>query len=158
MEKALKELIPRDTEELRQKVQQQVPEQYLEYADVFSKADSDTMPPQRSARYEHKLDLVEGKSTDELGYSSLYKMSVPELEACRTYITENLQKGFIESSDAPWAAPVLFAPKSDGSLRFCVDYRKLNAITRKDQYPLPLIDKTLSRIIKVKVLTKIDIR
>jgi hypothetical protein len=48
--------------------------------------------------------------------------------------------------------------KHDGALCLCVDYRKLNAITKKDQYPLPLIDKLLEQLSKAKIFTKIDIR
>ena len=71
---------------------------------------------------------------------------------------ENLHKGFIEASQAPFAAPILFVKKHDGSLRFCIDYRKLNSLTRKDQYPLPLIEETLARLSKAKIFTKLDIR
>lgn len=71
---------------------------------------------------------------------------------------ENLKKGFIEDSSAPFASPILFVKKHDGSLRFCIDFRKLNNITRKDRYPLPLIDETLSRLAKAKIYTKLDIR
>ena len=92
---------------------------------------------------DYKIELTEGSRPEDLGYSPLYKLSCRELEACREYITDNLHKGFIEASPVPWAAPVLFALKHDGRLRFCVDYRKLSAITRKDRYPLPLIDYPL---------------
>jgi transposase InsO family protein len=73
-------------------------------------------------------------------------------------LVENLDKGFIDSSKAPFAAPVLFVKKANGSLRFCIDYRKLNNLTRKDRYPLPLIDETLARLAKAKIYTKLDIR
>jgi len=52
----------------------------------------------------------------------------------------------------------LFARKANGSLRFCVDYRELNAVTRKDRYPIPLLDEALARISRAKVFTKLDIR
>ena len=52
---------------------------------------------------------------------------------------------------------MLFVKKANGSLRFCVDFRKLNALTYKDRYPLPLIDETLARLAKAKVYTKLDI-
>jgi len=55
-------------------------------------------------------------------------------------------------------SPVLFVKKANGSLRFCVDFRKLNALTYKDRYPLPLIDETLARLAKAKVYIKLDIR
>ena len=84
-------------------------------------------------------------------------MSAKELKVVKKYLVNNLDKGFIEPSQALFAAPVLFVKKPDGSLRFCIDYRKLNHITKKDRYPLPLIDETLARIGQVKLFTKLDI-
>jgi hypothetical protein len=78
--------------------------------------------------------------------------------AIKEYLLENLDKGFIVPSLAPFASPILFVKKPDGSLRFCVDYRKLNQLTKKDQHPLPLIDETLARISQAKIFTKLDIR
>jgi hypothetical protein len=84
-------------------------------------------------------------------------MSAEELKVVKKYLVDNLDKGFIEPSQALFAALVLFVKKPDRSLCFCIDYRKLNYITKKDQYPLPLIDKTLARIGQVKLFTKLNI-
>jgi hypothetical protein len=87
----------------------------------------------------------------------LNKYSLEELTAMQEYLTDNLSKGFIVDSKVPFASPVLFVCKADRSLQFCIDYYKLNAITKKNCYPLPLIDKTLARLAKAKIFTKLDI-
>ena len=84
-------------------------------------------------------------------------MSVTELEAVWQYLMENLKKGFIIPSSALYASPVLFIKKSNGDLQFCVDYQKLNALSKKDQYPLPLIDEIMNWISNAKIFTKLDI-
>ena len=71
-------------------------------------------------------------------------------------LNELLDKGFIRANNSLAGAPVLFV-KKEGGLRFYMDYRGLNDITRKDRYPLPLIKETLSGISKVRYLTKLDI-
>ena len=68
-----------------------------------------------------------------------------------------MDKGFIRSSSSPAGAPVLFAKKSDGSLRLCVDYRGLNEKTIKNRYPLPLLHDTLLYLQKAKYYTKLDV-
>ena len=133
-----------------------LPVKYQEYRDVASKAESDKLAPHRL--YDHQIKLEEGASTSDLKFHPLYRMSAEELEVVKKYLVENLDKGFIEPSQAPFAAPVLFVKKPDGSLRFCIDYRKLNLLTKKDRYPLPLIDETLARIGRAKLFTKLDIR
>ena len=56
-------------------------------------------------------------------------------------MVEQMQKqGIVQPSQSPWASLVVQVPKKDGSVRFCVDYRKLNSITRKDVFPLPRVD------------------
>src|SRR6266480_5440227 len=84
-------------------------------------------------------------------------MSREELLLLRKTLTEYLDKNFIRASNSLAAAPILFAKKPGGGLRFCVDYRALNAITQKDRYLLPLIRETLRLISRVKWLTKLDI-
>ena len=122
------------------------------YLDFWSKEQSDILALHCNA--DHKIELTDDKN---LGFSYLNKHSLEELTAMREYLTDNLSKGFIVDSKAPFASSVLFVRKADGSLQFCIDYCKLNAITKKNRYPLPLINETLARLAKAKIFTKLDI-
>ena len=84
-------------------------------------------------------------------------MSRDELLCLRKEITELLDRNWIRASSSPGGAPVLFVKKPGGGLRFCVDYRALNAITRKDRYPLPLIKETFRSLSKARWFTKLDV-
>jgi predicted aspartyl protease len=137
-------------------VAKHLPDLYRHQEDVFSKDASDKLPPRR--HIDHKIKLQQGVDTNQLGFSPLYRMTLDELEAMKKYLDENLAKGFIVPSNAAFAAPVLFVKKPNGSLRFCIDFRKLNSMTVTDQYPLPLIDEILGQITKAKIFTKLDIR
>ena len=76
----------------------------------------------------------------------------------KDYIEESLRKGHIRPSNSPCGAPVLFVKKKDGSLRLCVDYRALNAITVRDRYPLPLIDNLIDQLRVAVIFTALDLR
>ena len=69
-----------------------------------------------------------------------------------------MDKGFIRPSTSPWGAPVLFAKKKDKTLRLCIDYRQLNRVTIKNQYPLPKIDDLFDQLRGARVYSKIDLR
>ena len=68
-----------------------------------------------------------------------------------------LRLGVTAPSSSPWASPVVLAQKKDGSLRFCVDYRRLNTVTRKDAYVLPRIDDTLDALSSSKWFSTLDL-
>jgi len=72
-------------------------------------------------------------------------------------VRDNLAKGFITPSSFKYASPILFIRKQNGGLRLCVNYRGLNEITKKDRYPLLLINETIARVIKAKFFTKFNI-
>ena len=72
--------------------------------------------------------------------------------------TEMLKAGVIQESTPPWAAPVTLTPKKDGSYRFCIDYRKLNAVTVKDSYPLPLIRDIFDQLGGPQVFSTLDLK
>ena len=73
-------------------------------------------------------------------------------------MVESMEKqGVIKPSTSPWSSPVVLAPKKDGSLRFCIDYRKLNSMMEKDVYPLPRIDDILDTLGETRYFTSLDL-
>ena len=68
-----------------------------------------------------------------------------------------IDHGVVQLSSSPWASPVVLVKKKDGSTRFCVDYRRLNEVTRKDAYPLSRIDSTLDALGGAKYFSTIDL-
>eukprot|EP00731_Ephydatia_muelleri_P015777 Em0009g201a len=117
---------------------------------------------------------VFAESNDELGRTNMVKQSVdtgnnPPIrqqfrrmppfrrEQARKLIEDMLKREIVQPSSSPWASPVVIATKKDGSLRFCVDYRKLNSITRKDAYPLPRIDDSLDALNGSKWFSTLDL-
>ena len=91
-------------------------------------------------------------------HGRIYNLSEVELSTLKVYIETNLDRGFIQRSSSPAAAPILFAKKKGGGLRLCVDYRALNSITIKNRYPLPLISEIIDRVRDAKIFTKLDLR
>ena len=69
-----------------------------------------------------------------------------------------LEAGVIRRSKSPWSFPVVIVDKKDGSKRFCVDFRKLNQVTKPNSYPLPLIDDILALLGRAKHFTSLDLK
>ena len=134
-------------------IQKVLPACYHDYTDVFLESAANELPPHRPS--DHKIEVLEGSKTP---FGPIYSMSELELKTLRTYIDEHLAKGFIRPSSSPCGSPILFVKKKDGSLRLCVDYRALNKVTKKDRYPLPLINDLLDRLRKSHIFTKLDLR
>ena len=84
-------------------------------------------------------------------------MSQSELQELRTILDDLLQKDFIVKSSSPFAAPILFVGKKDGSRRLCTDFRALNRITIKNRYPLPRIKDLQDCLYNAKVFSSVDL-
>ena len=111
------------------------------------------LPP--DMEIEFSIDLVLGSQPVSI---APYRMAPAELTELRKQLDELLDKGFIKSSTLPWGAQVFFAKKDDGSLRLCVDYRKLNQMIIKNRYPLPYIDDLFDQLGGSRYFTKIELR
>ena len=103
---------------------------------------------------EFKIELVPGMAPISRRPN---RMPPNELAKLKIQLQELLDKGLIQPSSSPWGCPALFV-KKDKSLRTCVDYRPLNAMTIKNKYPLPHIDILFNQLAKAKVFSKIDLR
>jgi hypothetical protein len=84
-------------------------------------------------------------------------MTPNELAELMVQLNELLDKGFIHPSSSPCGCPGLFVKKIDQSLRLCVDYQPLNAVTIKNKYPLPRIDILFDQLVDAKVFSKVDL-
>ncbi|KAJ9527667.1 hypothetical protein QJQ45_025945, partial [Haematococcus lacustris] len=122
-----------------------------EYSDVF-KPLTDT-PPERPVG--HTIPLVPDARPP---VTPMYRLSKPEQEELKRQIQDYLSKGMIEPSSSPYAAPILFVQKKSGELRMCIDYRQLNKLTLRDQYPLPRIDDLFDRLSGCSVFSSLDLR
>jgi hypothetical protein len=127
-------------------------EQVLEsYRDVFE--EPKTLPPSRF--YDHHIPLVPGAIPVN---AKPYKYSPQHKNEIEKQVKELLSSGLITHSTSPFASPVLLVLKKDGTWRFCVDYRRLNALTIKNSFPMPLIDEILDELDGTQYFTKLDMR
>ena len=109
-------------------------QEFLEkYIKIMAK---NTISPGFNLYTKHKIDTGNVKPI----YNKLRRTSEKEDEMIRAEIKKMLDNGVVRKSESPWAAPVVLVRKKDGTIRFCVDFRKFNEVTINDQYPLPHAD------------------
>lgn len=105
--------------------------------------------------FEHRIQLKEGAAPPK---SPAYRMTPKMLVEAKKQLAELLDKGHVKPSSSPFAAPILFVGKKDTEeLRMCVDYRRLNAITKKDAYPIPRIDQLIEVLQGATRFSKLDL-
>jgi len=134
---------------------EEIPEEYRDFADLFKEREGLAALPEHKP-WDHEIPLEDGKVPKHNGW--LRRLSKKEEDFLKDYIEKHEKKGFIRPSKSSIAHGVLFAPKKDGGLRVCIDYRPLNTITKKNRYPLPRIDELQDRLLGAKYFTAIDVR
>ncbi|XP_071674326.1 uncharacterized protein [Lolium perenne] len=123
-----------------------------EYPEVFPD-ELPGMPPDRDIEF--IIELVPGTAPIA---QRPYRMNPQELVELKKQLNDMLRKGLIRPSASPWGSPVIFVDKRDGTIRLCVDYRKLNDVTIKNKYPLPKIEDLFDQMNGARVFSKIDLR
>jgi hypothetical protein len=144
---------PRLTKPRAKTLEESVPAHYLEeFRGVFEKKDFDKLPERR--KWDYAIELKPGAEPVK-GRSIPF--SVPEQVKLDVFIKEHVETGCIRPSKSPWASPFFFVKKKDGKLRPVQDYRKLNSLTIKNRYPLPLISEIMHMLCKATWFIKLDV-
>ena len=117
-----------------------IPTEYSDFTDVFFPELASELL-EHTGINDHAIELVDDRQPP---YGPIYSLGPVELETLKTYIETNLKNGFIRPSKSPAGAPIFFDKKLDGSLQLCVDYRGLNNLIIKNQYPLSLVGEFLN--------------
>ncbi len=130
-----------------------IPSSNSHFSDVFCPKRAAQLPPHRP--WDCAIDLFPG---EPVPHGKIYPLSLPEQKAMEVYIEEALRQGYIVPSTSPAASSFFFVAKKDSGLRPCIDYRKLNEITVKFRYPLPLVPTALEQLRGAIIFTKLDLR
>src|SRR5260221_10490303 len=134
-------------------IKSKVPKKYHGFLNVFVDKEATTLPPHHNQ--DIRIEIEDGKAPP---FSPIYSLTPMEKEALHTYISDNLAKGFIHPSTSSAASPILFVKKPNGSLCLCVDYHGLNAMTKHNRYPLPLVNELLDAVQGCSIFTKLDLK
>src|SRR5258708_24421719 len=130
-----------------------IPERYKDFTDVFSEEAFAHLPPHKA--WDHTIEL---HPDAKLPRGRTFPLSPAEQKELDTFLRENLANGRIHLSKSPIGAPVFFVKKKEGSLHLVQDYPKLNKITVKNSYPLPLVSNVLTRLCDAEWFATLDLR
>ena len=133
-----------------------LPEEFKHHTALFSDKEAKAFPPGRGEG-DHKIELLENAPPSF--NCKVYPLSKGEQETEDKFLDENLAKGYIIPSNLPYGFPTFMVPKKDSKeKRYIIDYRPLNAITRKDVTPLPNLAQCIKDLQGMEVFSKFDIR
>lgn len=146
----LKPMVDRFSPELSPSERNQATDLVVEYEDIFQSPSGEIG---QTKIVEHRINT---------GDEHPIRIPARRISPSQKVVVEQeldkmLRDGIIQPSNSPWAAPVVLVTKKDGSVRFCIDYRKLNSITKKDAFPLPRIDDALDTLAGAKWFSTLDL-
>ncbi len=143
-----------NAEKPKKTFEEMVPKHYHSFQDLFSKENFDELPKRKP--WDHAIELVpNARSTLDC---KVYPLNRNKQERLGEFLDENLESGRICPSKSPFASPFFFVKKKDGTLRPIQDYCKLNEMTIKNRYPLPLISELIDKLRSAKYFMKLDVR
>ena len=122
----------------------------VKFNDVFAKDPSELG---RTNVVQHAIDTGTHPPIKQLPHRTPFSLR----KRTEELIESMLKQGVITNSNSPWASPIVLVAKKDGSTRFCVDYRKLNAITKLDSFPLPRVDDSLDLLANTAYFSSLDL-
>lgn len=122
-----------------------------QYHDIFE--EPATLPPPRPG-FDHRIPLQEGTNPFSI---RPYRYSVLQKDIIDTLVDDMLKQGIIQHSNSPFASPVVLVKKKNGTWTLCVDYRRLNQHTIKDQFPIPLIEDLMDELGGSAIFSKLDL-
>jgi len=109
--------------------------------------------PGRTQSIFHDVDVGQAQPVKQ----HPYRVSPVKLKAMRDEVRYMLDNGIVEPSSSQWSSPSILVPKPDGSYRFCTDFRRVNAVTKTDSFPIPRIDDCIDRIGHARYISKFDL-
>jgi hypothetical protein len=138
-----------------EKEEVKLPDEFKKHVALFSDEEASKFPP--SYEWDHKIELTENAPASF--NCKVYPMSKKEQEAEDKFLDENLAKGYIVPSDSPYGFSTFMVPKKDSNeMRYIIDYRPLNAITRKDVTPLPNLAQCIEDLQGMELFSKFNVR
>ena len=121
------------------------------YSDIFVNGPND--PLGRTTLAEHPIDIGDSRPVKQRPY----RIPVHLNAVVNNQVNDMLERGIIRASNSPWSSPIVLAPKKDGDYRFCVDFRRVNSVTKKDAHPMPRIDEILDQLGGARYFSTLDL-
>lgn len=109
--------------------------------------------PSGTTAIEHDIDVRDSAPIRQ----HPYRVNAAKRAIMKEEVADLLQNNFVRPSSSPWSSPCLLVPKPDGTQRFCTDFRKVNAVTVPDAYPLPRVEDCIDNIGWARFVTKLDL-